>query len=126
MALILCAFSRAQCSAIHRYYPKVFLAKAGQHVHIPKGCLYMIRKSSSERLPEHDCHFELRKELGLDRNPVCISICHGWSVYRGIFDLPATCSIAELATHLDYYHLIARVVFIRSGQAIYGVRCVWY
>ena len=60
------------------YSPSVFLLKAGQVLHIPKGCIHAFRKLSFQPLPEDDCHFQLRKEYvqGKDfaANDICVSV----------------------------------------------------
>jgi hypothetical protein len=65
-----------------RYYPSVFILKAGQFVHINKGRLHAFRKMTTENLPQWDSHAKLRKEVvakdKLQPGLVCISIAHDW------------------------------------------------
>mmetsp|Transcript_1622 Transcript_1622/g.2385 ORF Transcript_1622/g.2385 Transcript_1622/m.2385 type:complete len:1247 (+) Transcript_1622:125-3865(+) len=64
------------------YCPTVFILKPGQLVHINKGRLHAFRKMSTARLPDDDCHKELREQLIKERNikgeQLCISIAWDW------------------------------------------------
>ena len=61
-----------------RFSPCVFLLKAGQALHIPKGCIHACRKLSRCELDDSDCHAELRQDyirnLPQNEEEVCISI----------------------------------------------------
>ena len=60
----------------------MFLLKPGQTLHIPKVCLHAFQKLSSSKLPESDCHAELRNqyilETGMSAEDICISIAWDW------------------------------------------------
>jgi hypothetical protein len=65
------------------YCPSVFILTAGQHVHINKGRLHAFRKLTPEKLPNEDCHCQLRdamiKEKSLtNKVPTCVSIAWDW------------------------------------------------
>jgi hypothetical protein len=69
-------------AALCRYYPSVFILKAGQFVHINKGRLHAFRKMTTENLPQRDAHAKLRKEVVAEDKLLpgleCISIAHDW------------------------------------------------
>jgi hypothetical protein len=56
-------------------------------MHISKGRLHAFRKLSNDKLPDTDCHADLRRELVekeiLKEEPLCISIAWDW-MYRGV------------------------------------------
>jgi hypothetical protein len=58
------------------------MLKPGQHVHINKGRLHAFRKMTEDKLPDNDCHAQLRqvliKELGEGNVPLCISVAFDW------------------------------------------------
>jgi hypothetical protein len=73
-----------------RYYPKVFVVRPEELLHIPKGCLHAFRKMDNSVLPEDDCHYMLRKNvikgvLGtINKFPsVFLSIAWDWH-YTGV------------------------------------------
>ena len=65
-----------------RIHASVFLLKAGQALHIPKGCLHAFRKLSAAPLPQYDCHAKLCKKYletrPTDKEEVCISFAWDW------------------------------------------------
>ena len=73
-----------------RFSPCVFLLKAGQALHIPKGCIHAFRKLSRCELDDSDCHAELRRDyirnLPENEEEVCISIAWDWSWLGGSED----------------------------------------
>ena len=73
-----------------RFSPCVFLLKAGQALHTPKGCIHAFRKLSRYDLDDSDCHAELRRDyihdLPKNEEEVCISIAWDWHWLGGSAD----------------------------------------
>ena len=71
----------------YRYCPTVCVVKPGQLIHINKGRLHAFRKMSNGKLPENDCHYEMREQIkreeNLQREEICISLAWDW-MFRGV------------------------------------------
>jgi hypothetical protein len=69
------------------YCPTVCIVKPGQLIHLNKGRLHAFRKMSTAKLPEQDCHFELREQVKAEKNfkgeELCISVAWDW-MFRGV------------------------------------------
>ena len=69
---------------VHSYCATVFTMSGDQHLHIPQGCLHAFRKMTTDPLPQHDCHYNIRATLveqnGLAEkgSPLCVSIAFDW------------------------------------------------
>lgn len=75
-----------QCEEM-KYYPSVFILKAGQLVHINKGRLHAFRKLAPSALPDTDCHSDLRNQvLQTKEKPtedICFSVAWDW-MFKGV------------------------------------------
>jgi len=70
------------------YCPSVFTLEPGDLVHINKGRLHAFRKMSTTKLPEWDCHAELRRNVVESKGiageeKMCVSVAWDW-MYRGV------------------------------------------
>ena len=74
--MLICSFR------FRRYYPSVFVLKAGQMVHINKGRLHAFNKLAPVPLPRTNCHADLRQEILRTKDDktedLCFSVAWDW------------------------------------------------